>query len=91
MLLSLALVIGLGLGGSALGAPVGQTSDSATPTAASGPEGIVAGADGNLWFVEFAASKIGEINPVTHAITEFPTPTAASGPLGITAGPGGSL
>jgi streptogramin lyase len=89
MLLSLGLA--LGLGASALAAPVGQTGDFATPTASSGPEGIVAGPDGNLWFAEFAASKIGELNPVTHAITEFATPTAASGPLGITLAPDGNL
>jgi streptogramin lyase len=88
----LSLVLVLGFSGSAHGAPLGQTGDFPTPTASSDPRGgIVAGSDGNLWFAEFAASKIGEINPVTHAITEFSTPTAASGPLGITLGPDGNL
>src|SRR4029077_12946490 len=32
------------------------------PTANSSPYGITAGPDGNLWFVETAANKIGEIN-----------------------------
>ena len=41
----------------------------------------MAGPDGNLWFTEDAANKIGEINPTTHAITEFPLPTAGSQPL----------
>ena len=35
--------------------------------------------------------KIGEINPTTHAITEFAIPTANSSPNGITAGPDGNL
>ena len=44
--------------------------------------GITAGPDGNLWFTETVAGKIGMINPATHAITEFPIPTAGSGPTG---------
>ena len=32
------------------------------------------GPDGNIWFTEFAADKIGEINPTTHAITDIPDP-----------------
>ena len=36
-------------------------------------------------------NKIGEINPTTHAITEFPVPTAKPVPFGITAGPDGNL
>src|ERR1700733_15445151 len=47
---------------------------------------IVAGPDGNLWFTEFTANKIGMLNPATHAITEFAVPTADSGPLGIAVG-----
>jgi hypothetical protein len=50
---------------------------------------ISAGPDGNLWFIEADADKIGEINPATHAIAEFPVPT--SGPAGITAGSDGNL
>ena len=50
------------------------------PTANSGPVGITAGPDGNLWFTEKRRNKIGMINPTTHAITEFPVPTASSGP-----------
>jgi hypothetical protein len=62
---------------------------------------IKAGPDGNLWFnlIEqsetsgsFTATMIGEINPTTHAISEFPIPydaEIASG--GITVGPDGNL
>ena len=53
--------------------------------------GITAGPDGNLWFTEHDADKIGMINPTTHAITEFPVPTANADPNGISAGPDGNL
>ena len=58
------------------------------PTANAYPKGIVAGPDGNLWFVENEASQFGMINPTTHAISEFP-----SGPQAeyIAAGPDGNL
>jgi streptogramin lyase len=61
------------------------------PTAGSGPTGIALGPDGNLWFTEGNAGKIGVINPTTHAFNEFSTPTASSGPASITAGPDGNL
>ena len=66
-----ALLAALALSGSSVAAPVGQISEFSTPTPASGPEGIVAGPDGNLWFAEINASKIAEINPTTGAISEF--------------------
>ena len=37
------------------------------------------------------AGKIGEINPVTHAISDFPIPTTSSGPVAIVAGPNGNM
>jgi streptogramin lyase len=52
---------------------------------------MVAGPDGNLWFTEFAGDKIGEINPITHTITEVTVPTAGAQPFGITAGPDGNI
>ena len=66
-------------------------TEFAIPTANSDPSGITAGPDGNLWFTEADAGKIGEINPTTHAITEFPIPYANANPVGITAGPDGNL
>jgi streptogramin lyase len=61
------------------------------PTASADPWGIVTGPDGNLWFAESKVSRIGMINPTTHAVAEFPTPTASSGPIGIASGPDGNL
>jgi streptogramin lyase len=57
-----------------------------------GPWGITAGPDGNLWFTEAGAGKIGMINPndPTHP-TDYSIPTANEHPTGITAGPDGNL
>ncbi|MGE3819974.1 MAG: DUF4214 domain-containing protein [Isosphaeraceae bacterium] len=56
--------------------------------AGSQPLDIVKGPDGAFWFTQFGTSKIGRIDPVTRAITEYATPTANSGPWGITSGNG---
>jgi len=53
--------------------------------------GITAGPDGNLWFTEPAAGRIGRITP-TGTVTEFSAGiSAGSGPWDITAGPDGNL
>lgn len=59
------------------------------PTANSHPYEIAAGSDGNLWFTEFDANKIGRITP-SGAITEYSLPTS-SWMRGITNGPDGAL
>jgi streptogramin lyase len=61
-----------------------------TPTTLAGPASLTLGADGNLWFAESLANKIGRITPA-GVITEFPVPTASSFPAGITAGVDGNL
>jgi uncharacterized repeat protein (TIGR01451 family) len=61
-----------------------------TPTAGADPTVITPGPDGNVWFTETQASKIGRITPA-GAITEFLLPTAGSLPSGITSGPDGNL
>lgn len=51
---------------------------------------IVAGPDGNLWFTETSANKIGKMT--TDGVTiEYPIPTPGSAPGGITVGPDGNL
>jgi streptogramin lyase len=67
-----------------------QVTEFPIPTANSKPSGITRGPDGNLWFTEFGANKIGRITP-DGIITEFPIPTANSAPYGITAGPDGNV
>jgi virginiamycin B lyase len=68
----------------------GAISEFPVPTTNSGPAGIAAGPDGNLWFAELNSNQIGRIT-VSGAISEFPVPTASSGPAGIAAGPDGNL
>jgi streptogramin lyase len=60
------------------------------PTGISGVSDITAGPDGNSWFTEANANKIGRISPA-GAFTEFAIPTFSSGPGGITTGPDGNL
>ena len=61
-----------------------------TLTAAAGPASLTLGPDGNLWFAESLANKIGRITP-SGVITEFPIPTANSFSAGIAAGVDGNL
>src|SRR4051794_7303894 len=68
---------------------VGDISEVAIPTPNSGPQGIAAGPDGNLWFTQQRSDQIGRITP-SGTITEFGVPSN-SRPAGITAGPGGNL
>jgi virginiamycin B lyase len=59
------------------------------PTPASGPSGIAAGPDGNLWFAEQGVNAVGRITP-GGAVTEFPLPRGCCVD-GIAAGPDGNL
>lgn len=70
--------------------PVQVTISEYALPSLSGPVGIVAGPDGNLWFAEENGNNIGRITP-TGAITEFSVPTSASQPQGIAAGSDGNL
>ena len=69
-------------------APDGTITEYPTPTTNSGPEGIVAGPDGDLWFAEYAAGQIGR-SSVNGNITEIPV--SGSGPQQITAAPDGNV
>jgi streptogramin lyase len=88
------LVLLLILGGLVPGAqaadPLGHFTEYSIPTPGGEPTAIAAGADGNLWFTERAADKIGRITP-SGQITEYPIPTAGAEPTSIAAGPEGSL
>jgi polyhydroxybutyrate depolymerase len=54
------------------------------------PFDIAQGADGAMWFTEFASDKIGRIS-LAGVITQFSVPTASAGPYQITAGPHGTM
>ena len=87
----LPLVILSFLGAALAGAARGQViTEYPIPTARSGPVAIAPGPDGNLWFVEASANKIGRIT-TAGVVSEFPVPTASSSPFGIAAGPDGNL
>ncbi len=60
------------------------------PTLNSDPTSMTLGPDGNLWFTENAANKIGEFNRTTSKITEYPL-GGGRGPQTITTGPDGNL
>jgi virginiamycin B lyase len=40
--------------------PSGVVTEYSMPTANSGPTGIAAGADGNIWFAEYNVSKVAD-------------------------------
>jgi virginiamycin B lyase len=56
----------------------------------SGPQGIAAGSDGNLWYTDPVANQIGRMT-TGGVVTTFAIPTANSSPMAITAGPDGAL
>ena len=60
-------------------------------TSGTGPADIVAGPDGNLWFVETSANKIGRMTPA-GVLTEF-SPVAGGNvaPSGIAVGADGNI
>ena len=70
--------------------PPGTLATYPLPTSGSGPFGIAAGPDGNVWFTEDLGNKIGRITPA-GSITEYSVPTTGSRPSGIAAGPDGNL
>jgi virginiamycin B lyase len=47
------------------------------PTANSGPEGITAGPNNEMWFTEYAAGKIGAFDPSGNTFTEYPLAAGA--------------
>jgi len=63
-------------------------SEFAVPSSSyTAPDGIAAGASGDIWFTENNADRIGTINSVTHNFAEFPLPTKNAQPFRITVGP----
>ncbi|HWC66416.1 MAG TPA: hypothetical protein VG777_10055, partial [Thermoanaerobaculia bacterium] len=60
------------------------------PTANAGARSIAAGPDGNFWFTESKAGKIGRITS-DGMIVEYPLPSSGSEPWRIAAGPDGAM
>jgi streptogramin lyase len=71
-------------------AATGSMVEFPVPTANSGPVSIVTGPDGNLWFTEILANKIGRLT-TDGEFTEFSIPTPNSQPDEIDVGPDGNL
>ena len=61
------------------------------PTPDARPYICTEGADGNLWFCESGAAKIGRLNLVDDSFTEFDLPTKGATPIGIIGGADGAL
>jgi streptogramin lyase len=55
------------------------------------PVGITAGPDGNLWFTERDANRIGVMSPDGTLLAEYQVPTSNSAPEFIVAGPDGNV
>ncbi len=69
-------------GGSSL---LAVTITETTIPSNSQPSGVARADNGEIWFTEEAASRIGRIDPVTGVfINDYPTTTADAGPTGIT-------
>ena len=69
----------------------GQTIREFSLPDGSNPNQIVAGPDGNFWFTEQQANRIGIISPDGSLLVERPLPTPNALPFGITVGPDGNL
>lgn len=82
-------VSALALAAAAVAGALPAQSFTQYPTAGD-PEGIAAGPDGNLWFTENNAGKIGRIT-LAGVVTEFSIPTASSNPHSIARGSDGNL
>jgi virginiamycin B lyase len=73
------------------GALIGQYP---TPTSGAEPDGIAVGADGAIWFTEQGADRIGRLDPVSHAVTEYRLHVGThlnSEPTDLVTGPDGAL
>ncbi|HTQ68510.1 MAG TPA: kelch repeat-containing protein [Solirubrobacteraceae bacterium] len=92
-------VVATNAGGTGAGADrtfatgLAKVTEFATPTAGGQPIAITSGSDGNLWFTEYGAGKIGRITPA-GVVTEFSngiTGGSASKPRELVGGPDGNV
>ena len=70
-------------------------SEYAITTSASQPLSAVQGPDGNFWFTEYTAGKIGKMSPAGTVLAEYSLngrrDPGSHHPYGITTGPDGNL
>src|SRR4051794_3738471 len=89
--LTACLAVAALLPAAAQAAPAGVTEYSSGLSAGARPDAIAAGPDGNLWFSERGAARIGRITP-SGQITEFSAGLAPDAQVnGLTAGPDGNV
>ena len=62
--------------------PAGAITEWDIPTRDSSPAGIAAGRDGKIYFTEYGAKQLGQLDPATGVILESPIPNGEA-PLGI--------
>lgn len=67
-----------------------QVATFETPAVALATQDVTKGSDGNLWFTEPGAGKIGTMTP-SGAVTEYPLPADHAPVRAITSGPDGNL
>jgi streptogramin lyase len=72
------------------GAPLGSVSELPVPTNNAAPNAVAAGPEGDIWFTEGSADKIGRVTPAGQ-FAEYAIPTPASEPAGIALGPDGNM
>lgn len=70
---------------------VASTVVPATAGQNTGPQGIVLGPDGRMWYVEQEANRVSAVTTASGAVQSFPLPNANSGPRGIALGRDGNL
>jgi virginiamycin B lyase len=80
---------GLTVSASGIAPPPGDLQEFLIPDGGAAM-GIAPGPDGNLWFTDYSADKIGRITPA-GAVKEFPTLTPGGGPESVVTGPDGNL
>ncbi|MFM9149858.1 MAG: hypothetical protein ACKORA_05160, partial [Solirubrobacterales bacterium] len=78
-------------------APIGEITEYSLPSSSAQPYGITSGADGQVWFTEFAAKNLTAINPLTATpatpgFTRIALSSSGStNPSQVTRGPGTSI
>jgi virginiamycin B lyase len=68
-----------------------ELTEHAVPTKGASLRSVVAGAEGDLWFTENVANKIGRMRPDGTMVGEYEIPTSGSGARAIVAAPDGRL